>query len=207
MTARASAVQRLAEQLDLPAEAVAISYRTVRQALDRHRQQYHPTMPAETYVRLAFADGYALALIAAASFRLLHRDEDAARVEAIRAAAHPEPGAPRIRPTAGCAPEDADHPDVQAAVAILAAAGLPPIETPRGDGFQVVPAGPELPGWLFIARDSQHAERTGFAGGPSGYERVMRFAGWLTRPEPDTGLLAICLPDHIRQALGSSPAR
>ncbi|GAA0694871.1 hypothetical protein GCM10010193_56950 [Kitasatospora atroaurantiaca] len=201
MIDRISAVQRLAEQLDLPAEAVAIGYRMVREALKAHRQHHHPSLSVEAYLRLAFADGYAVNLIAAASFRLLRRDTDAEIVEAIHRAAHPKPGAPHVAPSAGCAPQDANYLEVRTAIAILTAAGLPAIEAPRAGGFQVVPAGPELPRWVFIARDQEHAARTGFAGGADGYERVLRFAGWFTRPEPDTGLLGACPPEHIQAAL------
>ncbi|MFF7586778.1 hypothetical protein ACFZCK_04695 [Kitasatospora purpeofusca] len=201
MDTRISAVQRLAEQLDLPAEIVGLGYRTIREALKAHRNKYHPNLSPEAYLRMAFADGYAVSLIAAASFRLLGREADAELVEAVHEAAHPS--TPHTAPSAGCAPEDADHPQVRAAVAILAAAGLPPIDSPRGSGFQVVPADAELPGWVFIAPDRAAPRRTGFAGGTGGYESVLRLAGWLTRADAGTNLLGACPPERVRAALAA----
>ncbi|MEV7936578.1 hypothetical protein AB0O82_10585 [Kitasatospora sp. NPDC088264] len=201
MNTRPSAVQCLAEQLNLPAEVVGIGYRTIREALKAHRNQHHPTLSPEAYLRMAFADGYAVTLIAAASFRLLRRDADAQLVEAVHDAAHPS--TPHTAPSAGCAPEDADHPQVQAAVAILTAAGLPPIDSPRGHGFQVLPADAELPGWVFIAPDRDAPIRPGFAGGTSGYENVLRLAGWLTRADAETGLLGACPREHVQAALAA----
>ncbi|WP_406199992.1 hypothetical protein OH807_18340 [Kitasatospora sp. NBC_01560] len=201
MNTRPSAVERLADQLNLPAEVVGLGYRTIREALKAHRNKYHPSLSSEAYVRMAFADGYAVSLIAAASFRLLRREADAELVEAVYGAAHPS--APHPAPTAGCAPGDAGHPRVRAAVAILIAAGLPPIDSPRGSGFQVLPADAELPGWVFIAPDRDAPRRPGFAGGAGGYENVLRLAGWLTRADTGTDLLGACPPEHVQAALAA----
>jgi hypothetical protein len=202
-------IQTLADHIGTEPEYVARALRTASRAHAVIRANQFQHMTDEQFRRLIGSDRHVVAVVANLALRFAGRIEDALLLmDVYHASQGAKPPRQVIRKGVGTLPEHHDHPRVQQAIRILDAAGLPPIVTDGTHelrpGFQVLPAGDDLPGWIFIAPDPHCGDRTGFAGGPLGYLAVMRWAGWGVMTEPVLGgLWAVVHPDHRNDPFSS----
>ncbi|WP_330340189.1 hypothetical protein [Streptomyces sp. NBC_00557] len=201
MTDYSPGVRQLAHEIGLDPEHVAHAVRVASRTFAR--VQVTTGMSLEQFRRLFTQDRHSIAIVANIAMRHAGRRDDAQLLMDVYKAAVGR--LPYERPPhtgVGTLPEYHGHPQVQEAVRILTAAGMPPIHTDGvhelRPGFQVMPDDTgHFPGWVFIKPDPGAKARTGFAGGDLGYLAVMRWAGWGVIPERLPGdLYAACHPDQ-----------
>ncbi|MBT2413977.1 hypothetical protein J7I94_26105 [Streptomyces sp. ISL-12] len=210
MTDYSPGIRELAHQIGLDPEHVAYAVRFASRTFAR--VQVTTGMTLDQFRRLFTQDRHSIVIVANIAMRHAGRRDDAQLLMTIyKAAVGRLPYERPLHTGVGTLPEYHGHKQIQEAVRILTAAGMPPIHTDGvhelRPGFQVMPDDTgDLPGWVFIKPDPDAKARTGFAGGDLGYLAVMRWAGWgvITERLPG-GLYAACHPDHQGNPFPTAP--
>lgn len=202
-------IEALSKVFGVEPDHVSRALRFAIQNRSKIRSRMSGLLAEDQLQRLLGDDRHTLALVGDLAMRFAGRPDDGRVLMAVyKASVGATAHRPITRRGVGALPEHHNHEYVQQAIHILKAAELPPLHTDGTDalqpGFQVGPAGDDLPGWVFIHPDPAADCRSGFTGGRLGYLAVMRWAGWGIVTEPlAQNLLAVCHPDHRNRPLPS----